>query len=206
MKVMDNRILKRGQMFWADLGMNNKGSEQNGIRPVVIIQNDIGNKYSPTVIVSIISSQMQKAKLLPTHVLLSKEEYPCLKKDSFIALEQVRTIDKSRLLDYIGEVNGETFNSAIEISMGLKKINKKENYYEKVFKDKLEELKEIKIVIDYLKSKGKSIKMIEDAIKEFDEKLKELNKIKNMYNLNIEEHKSLNLEINFYDKKIECVC
>ena len=87
-------IVRRGDIFFADLSPV-VGSEQGGIRPVLIVQNDIGNKYSPTVICAAITSQMNKAKL-PTHIALSSAVY-ALPKDSVVLLEQIRTIDKQRL-------------------------------------------------------------------------------------------------------------
>ena len=91
-KVNTNLEIKRGYLYYADLSPV-VGSEQGGIRPVLIIQNDIGNKYSPTVIVAAITSQINKAKL-PTHIEISANEYG-LNKDSVILLEQIRTIDKN---------------------------------------------------------------------------------------------------------------
>jgi mRNA interferase MazF len=96
------QVVKRGDIYYADLSPV-IGSEQGGIRPVLIIQNDIGNKYSPTIIIAAITSQINKAKL-PTHVEISSEEYG-LNKDSVILLEQVRTIDKRRLKDKIGHIS-----------------------------------------------------------------------------------------------------
>lgn len=93
-------IVQRGDLFYADLSPV-VGSEQGGVRPVVVIQNNIGNKYSPTIIVSAITSQMNKAKL-PTHVQVKGKEYG-LPKDSVVLLEQIRTIDKKRLREKIGE-------------------------------------------------------------------------------------------------------
>ena len=90
--------IKRGDMFYADLSPV-VGSEQGGIRPVLIIQNDLGNKYSPTVIAAAITSQTGKNKL-PTHIEISANEYG-LNKDSVILLEQIRTIDKKRLREKI---------------------------------------------------------------------------------------------------------
>ena len=87
-------IIKRGDMYYADLSPV-VGSEQGGVRPVLIVQNDIGNKYSPTVIAAAITSQINKAKL-PTHIEISSQEYG-LQKDSVILLEQIRTIDKRDL-------------------------------------------------------------------------------------------------------------
>lgn len=90
--------MKRGDVFYADLRPV-IGSEQGGIRPVVIIQNDIGNKHSPTVICAAITSKLNKAKL-PTHIELDAEQY-AMEKDSVILLEQLRTIDKKRLKDKV---------------------------------------------------------------------------------------------------------
>lgn len=110
---------KRGELYYADLSPV-VGSEQGGVRPVLIIQNDVGNKYSPTVIVAAITSQINKAKL-PTHIEL-KSEYYGLPKDSVILLEQVRTLDKRRLKEKIGELDNikmKKVENAILISLGL---------------------------------------------------------------------------------------
>lgn len=100
-------IVKRGDIYYADLSPV-VGSEQGGIRPVLVIQNDIGNKYSPTVIAAAITSQINKAKM-PTHIELAAKDYG-LNKDSVILLEQIRTIDKRRLrekcMNYAGELFG----------------------------------------------------------------------------------------------------
>lgn len=112
-------IIKRGDMYYADLSPV-VGSEQGGVRPVLIVQNDIGNKYSPTVIAAAITSQINKAKL-PTHIELSAQEYG-LQKDSVILLEQIRTIDKKRLREKIGHLDEELMdrvNEAIGVSFGL---------------------------------------------------------------------------------------
>ena len=97
-------IIKRGDIFYADLRPV-VGSEQGGVRPVLIVQNDTGNKHSPTVICAAITSKMNKAKL-PTHVELSSSRY-ALVKDSVILLEQLRTIDKKRLKDKVCHLDGE---------------------------------------------------------------------------------------------------
>lgn len=91
-------VIRRGDIFYADLRPV-IGSEQGGIRPVLVIQNDIGNRYSPTVIVAAITSRMNKAKL-PTHIEIDAARYHIV-KDSVILLEQLRTIDKSRLKDKV---------------------------------------------------------------------------------------------------------
>ena len=111
--------VKRGDLFYDDLSPV-VGSEQGGIRPVIVIQNDIGNKYSPTVIVAAITSQINKAKL-PTHVEISSEEYG-LNRDSVVLLEQVRTLDKRRLKEKIGHMTDEDMkkvNKAMMISLSL---------------------------------------------------------------------------------------
>ena len=114
-----NIPVKRGEIYYADLSPV-VGSEQGGVRPVLIIQNDIGNRYSPTVIAAAITSQRDKAKL-PTHIELSAQSCG-LQKDSTVLLEQVRTIDKKRLRERMGEITPETMNSinsALSISFWL---------------------------------------------------------------------------------------
>ena len=113
-------IIKRGDMFYADLSPV-IGSEQGGVRPVVIIQNDIGNKHSPTVIAAAITSQTGKNKL-PTHIEIGMENSG-LKADSVVLAEQIRTIDKSRLKEKIGHIEDDEvmnkINSALGVSSGL---------------------------------------------------------------------------------------
>ena len=111
--------MKRGDVYYADLRPV-IGSEQGGIRPVVIIQNDIGNKHSPTVIVVAITSRMNKAKL-PTHIELDASRYQ-MEKDSVILLEQLRTIDKKRMREWVCHLDGEIMtkiNHALKISLEL---------------------------------------------------------------------------------------
>ncbi|MDD6214814.1 MAG: type II toxin-antitoxin system PemK/MazF family toxin [Firmicutes bacterium] len=112
-------IVKRGDIYYADLSPV-VGSEQGGIRPVLIIQNDVGNKYSPTVIAAAITSQINKAKM-PTHIELSASEYG-LYKDSVILLEQIRTIDKKRLREKVAHLDKKLMqdvNGALAVSFGL---------------------------------------------------------------------------------------
>lgn len=112
-------VVKRGDIYYANLSPV-VGSEQGGHRPVLIIQNDVGNKYSPTVIVAAITSQISKAKL-PTHVEINARQYN-LEKDSVILLEQLRTIDKRRLKEKVTHLNEEimeTVDEAIKTSLGL---------------------------------------------------------------------------------------
>lgn len=112
-------LIKRGEIYYADLSPV-VGSEQGGTRPVLVLQNDIGNQYSPTTIVAAITSQIEKAKL-PTHI-----EMPAgvagLEKDSVILLEQLRTIDKSRLMEKVSSLDSEIMarvDQAVEVSLGL---------------------------------------------------------------------------------------
>lgn len=112
--------IKRGDMFYADLSPV-VGSEQGGIRPVLIIQNDLGNKYSPTVIAAAVTSQMGKTKL-PTHIEIDSSSCG-LKNNSVVLAEQIRTIDKSRLKEKIGHIDDEEIidkvNNALGVSFGL---------------------------------------------------------------------------------------
>ena len=115
-------IVKRGDVFFAELSPV-VGSEQGGTRPVLVIQNDIGNRFSPTVIIAAITAQIQKAKL-PTHVEINAKKYG-FERDSVILLEQLRTIDKSRLTDKITQLDEALMvkvDEALEISVGLVKF------------------------------------------------------------------------------------
>lgn len=112
-------IVKRGDVFYADLSPV-VGSEQGGVRPVLVVQNDVGNKYSPTIIVSAITSQINKAKL-PTHIEIGASEFG-LNKDSVVLLEQIRTIDKRRLREKISHFDEELMEKVKEgllISFGI---------------------------------------------------------------------------------------
>ncbi len=115
---MDNSV-KRGDIFYADLSPV-VGSEQGGVRPVLIVQNDTGNRHSPTVIAAAITSQTGKARL-PTHIELSAKTYG-LPKDSVVLLEQLRTIDKKRLKDKVCHLDGEIMrrvDRALMVSLEL---------------------------------------------------------------------------------------
>lgn len=113
--------MKRGDIYYADLSPV-VGSEQGGVRPVLIVQNDVGNRYSPTVIAAAITSQKEKAKL-PTHIELDSKHCG-LTKDSVVLLEQIRTIDKRRLREKMGSIDSDSMsqvNKALSISFGLGK-------------------------------------------------------------------------------------
>jgi mRNA interferase MazF len=111
--------VKRGEIYYADLSPV-VGSEQGGIRPVLIVQNDVGNRYSPTVIAAAITSWRDKAKL-PTHITLASQSAG-LNRESIILLEQIRTLDKSRLRERMGRLDEETMSAvdaALAVSFGL---------------------------------------------------------------------------------------
>lgn len=112
-------IIRRGDIYYADLRPV-VGSEQGGVRPVLVIQNDCGNRHSPTIIIAAITSKMNKAKL-PTHIELSSGRYPMM-KDSVVLLEQLRTIDKKRLRDRVCHLECEMMRSvdeALRVSLDL---------------------------------------------------------------------------------------
>lgn len=111
--------VKRGEIYYADLSPV-VGSEQGGIRPVLVLQNDIGNKYSPTIIVAAITSQINKSKM-PTHLSIRADQFG-IAKDSVILLEQLRTIDKKRLRERVCHIdtdNMKKIDYALKISLGL---------------------------------------------------------------------------------------
>ena len=113
-------MVRRGEINYADLSQV-VGSEQGGVRPVLIVQNDVGNKHSPTVIAAAITSQREKAKL-PTHIELRAASCG-LSRDSVVLLEQIRTIDKRRLKERMGELDAPSMsqvNNALEICFGLR--------------------------------------------------------------------------------------
>ena len=113
-------LIKRGDIFYADLSPV-VGSEQGGVRPVLVIQNDMGNKHSPTIICAAITSKMNKAKL-PTHIEIDAKKYH-LVKNSVVLLEQIRTIDKQRLKDFICHVDIQMMkkiDAALKISLELR--------------------------------------------------------------------------------------
>lgn len=115
--------VRRGDIYYADLSPV-VGSEQGGIRPVLIVQNDVGNRFSPTVIAAAITSQKDKARL-PTHIQLNAANSG-LSRDSIVLLEQIRTIDKRRLKEHMGRLDDQSMgrvNQALEVSFGLDETN-----------------------------------------------------------------------------------
>ena len=132
------QIVRRGDIFYADLSPV-VGSEQGGLRPVLIIQNDVGNRYSPTVIAAAITSRMGKTKL-PTHIDVYADRVG-LSKDSVILLEQIRTLDKRRLREKMGHLDEEVMaevNNAIAVSFGLHEGNRRDEEPAALHHDRLE--------------------------------------------------------------------
>jgi len=196
-----NKILvKRGQVFWADLGNNNQGSEQSGRRPVIIIQNDVGNTYSPTTIIAVITSQLTKAKL-PVHVELQKE-INNMPQDSVILFEQIRTLDKRRLQDKIcqlDELMMRKIDKAIGTSLGIKiaeveqdkKPKVEENPLERlpqniqnIINDKLDDIKGLERTISNITRQS----LIKHLMEERESKLLLLERICIKYNLNYKDY------------------
>ena len=134
--------INRGDIFYAGLEENVVGSEQTGIRPVVILQNNIGNTYSPTVIIAPITSRVKVKAKLPTHIFI-KGDAKRLPKNSLILLEQIRVIDKERLRYYIGTLSSKEMqevDKGIIISLGIDidKDTKEESYFERIALEKEE--------------------------------------------------------------------
>ena len=134
--------INRGDIFYAGLEENVVGSEQTGIRPVVILQNNIGNTYSPTVIIAPITSRVKVKAKLPTHIFI-KGDAKRLPKNSLILLEQIRVIDKERLRYYIGTLSSKEMqevDKGIIISLGIDidKATKEESYFERIALEKEE--------------------------------------------------------------------
>lgn len=187
---MITRQIKRGDIHWVDFGETN-GSEQGGIRPAIIIQNNVGNKYSPTVIVCPISSEIKK-KELPTHVCLDKWRIYGLTKPSQVITEQIRTRDKSQLGDYIGFVDSDTMDKidrAIEISVQVGSAKDViRNREIDTIKVKVEQIKTLDsfLIETLFTSKNKS-EGIQEFIQERFDRIKDLEKFAKSYNLDYKE-------------------
>ena len=179
------RSIRRGDIFFADLGENNIGSEQSGKRPVIIIQNDMGNKFSPTVIVAVLTSRLTK-KDMPTHMKLSSNKYN-LAKDSIILLEQQKTIDKNRLFKYIDSIRTEDvpeLDKKIAISNGT--------YYSNIAKTKATEI----AILDRVITQLKNIKMDNKELSSFTNervlRIKDLSGFCNKHSLQVKDYYDIN--------------
>ena len=181
-----NFNFKRGDIFYADFG-EGIGSEQGGIRPVVIVQNNVGNKFSPTLIVSPLTSKMTKAKL-PTHVMIRVSESG-LPKDSVALTEQVRVLDKSRIKSYVNSLPEDILDEldeALEVSVGLTKRS------ELKAKQLTSEIKIIDILIEKcMKLFGGNINSIKEELKEREIKVNELETYCKTKRLNINNYYSI---------------
>jgi len=163
------RTIRRGDIFYVDLGeaksKNEHGTkekgEQAGFRPCIIVQNNLGNKFSPTVIVIPLSSRIEKCKQ-PTHTLITRSQCKGLSKDSYLVGEQINTISKNKLGDYIGHVMSDKIEKAISISLGLQEIITEK---EEVLINKVKHLKELDMMISMMMIKSNDI--ITDFIKQF---------------------------------------
>ncbi|MGL5765297.1 MAG: type II toxin-antitoxin system PemK/MazF family toxin [Sarcina sp.] len=164
---MINKMVKRGDIFWYNFGTG-KGSEQGGLRPVVIVSNDTGNKFSPTVIVAVITSQSKNG--LPTHVSINEYSEIGLKAPSKILTEQQRTIDKKFLGDYIGRIaEGTTkeLNKALAVNVGIKSVKPK---YIEIIEKKIKNINFKEMVVFNMKANNctndEYYKMLNREIKE----------------------------------------
>ena len=177
---------KRGDIFYADFG-EGIGSEQGGIRPVIIVQNNTGNRFSPTVIVSPLTSKLLKTKL-PTHVMIRASQSG-LPKDSIALTEQVRVLDKSRIKSYITSVDRLTLarlNEALEISLGLADNN------DKIAERTANEIKVIDMVIaKCMKLFGNNITAVKDELREREVKMNELETYCRNKRINIDSYYSI---------------
>lgn len=167
--------VRRGDIYYANIG-ENMGSIQSGIRPVMIVQNDFGNMHSPTVLVAILSSKINKAKL-PTHVIITKEECKGLTYDSFVGMEQLFTLNKYQLGSYIGHIMNDKIDKAIAVSLGLAKVERVDHKLKEIkdnIRIKVDAIKVLDIVISHHLDKGRDINQIKDDIQERKIRIKDL--------------------------------
>ena len=180
------REIKRGDIYWVDFGLST-GSEQGGVRPAVIIQNNIGNKFSPTVIVCPITSRFKK-KELPTHVRIRNYKESGLLEESQVLTEQISTKDKLSITGYIGTIDKETMkeiDKAIEISVQVgNAINPIERREIKVIKEKVDEIKSLDRFIRMWLNYNNDIDRIQNYISDREIAIKDLELYANRFNLN----------------------
>lgn len=188
-KLQNNNDVKRGDIHWVNLG-DPIGSIQGGLRPCVIIQNNKGNYYSPTVIIIPISSEVAKCGKLPTHVLLLKRQVPCLPSDSYTIAEQVKTINKFELGDYIGTITDEKLMNKIDkslrVSMGITSpelLSRQE--INTILNQKLNTIKYLDSFIISWKSKGRDLTLIDDVLADRQLKWNDLSLYCQRYNLDL---------------------
>lgn len=197
--------IRRGDIYWAYLGEKKEEGEQSGTRPVLIIQNNTGNLHSPTVIVSILSSKIFKCKL-PTHVLITRDMVKGLDNDSFLATEQIQTISKKKLGDYIGHIENQKINRAISISLDLNRIeNESESESVKIAKEKAEDIKQLDNFIEIWISGNRSVEYIKEEVSRRKIKIKDLQYYCEINKLNINEYYDVNCIKSGVNKNIRMV-
>ena len=189
---MLNKQIKRGDVYWVDFGTT-KGSEQGGVRPAVVIQNDIGNKFSPTVIVCPISSEIKK-KELPTHVLISDYHKYGLKQLSQVMTEQMKVRDKTQLGDYIGTMDTQIMSKidrAIEISVNVGSAkNTIDSREVKTIKVKVEKIKILDSFLETWFSQKSDIDTVKGFLQERADRIEDLERFAKYCNLDYKEYYS----------------
>lgn len=187
------RLIRRGDIYYLNFGRQT-GSEQSGLRPVVITSNKMANKYSPVVLVSPITSSFNK-KELPTHVRL-KHELCGLQRDSQVLLEQIYTVDKKRLGDYIGSIDDETMdkvNYALEISMQIGRARYMYNKEMKIISEKVKNIEELDKFISMWTSRKKNLEEIYDIMLERETRINELEEYAKEYGINYRDYYNPNV-------------
>lgn len=187
-------LIRRGQIVEVDFG-NPTGCEQGGIRPAIVIQNDIGNKYSPTVIVCPITSKINSKRELPTHILISDFEKAGLNRLSQVLAEQIATKDKSKITKYIGTIDSKTMeriDKAIEVSVqvGQNKL-KRESQEVKYIKQKVKDIEQLDEFIKMWFSYNSDSTPIMKQMSERETKIKALVKYANDNNIDYKEYYNL---------------
>ena len=137
--MKENWVYRRGDIYFANLDPV-VGSEQGGTRPVIVIQNDTGNRYSPTLIVATVTTKIRKKERMPTHLLIKSN--PAFREASVVQLEQIRTIDKSRIDDYLGKVTSAemaAIEKSLSISLAMEQLRKRTGSAAHKFKKKTKE-------------------------------------------------------------------
>lgn len=197
--------IRRGDIYWAYLGDKKEEGEQSGTRPVLIIQNNTGNLHSPTVIVSILSSRIFKCKL-PTHVLITRDMVNGLDNDSFLAAEQIQTISKKKLGDYIGHIENGEINRAISISLDLNRVEtESESKESQVARRKAEEIKQLDSFIKIWVDGNRSVDEIKNEVNSRKLQIKDLQYYCEINQLNISEYYDVNYIKNGDNKNIRMV-
>lgn len=194
------REIKRGDVYWCT--MVGKGSQQQGLRPVMIISNDVANKFSPVINVAPLSTQLHK-KRLPTHITLLKEDYSDLPKDSFLMLEQITLVTKLDLGNFITTVSiTDEINRAVEIALGL---IQQEPRHIKIAKEKSKDIKSLDDFITMWIYKGRDIQMVAEEVRERTLRIKDLVYWCNNNGLDVKDfynEQCVNVGVNKYNRMV----